>query len=159
MSTLSTSAPKSSDDSLFAGLAYLGGLIFFIPTIIIFALKKDESDFIKYHCLQALSFGIITLINIVLQIVIWTATAVAGVVPGLNILVAMIAGIVQLVITLLMLPIAIYMIFICVKAFMGETVRVPVVADKIDEKFGSSAVAQTPQAPQQEPPRPDIIQQ
>ncbi|KUK94520.1 MAG: hypothetical protein XE06_0791 [Anaerolineaceae bacterium 46_22] len=59
-----SSQERSSDEKLLAGLAYLLG---FIPAVIIWLLKKDQSPFIRFHALQAAIYtGIISFVTVLL---------------------------------------------------------------------------------------------
>ncbi len=59
-----SSQERSSDEKLLAGFAYLLG---FIPAVIIWLLKKDESPYVKFHALQAAIYsGIISFVTALL---------------------------------------------------------------------------------------------
>ena len=122
----------SSDEKIMAGFAYVGQLLCFIPTVIIFFMKKDESDFIKFHCLQSFSFIIYGLISFVINIVFSILMAVVGQMPG----VGMIMGLGGTVIFgLLGLAVFCYWVFLMIKAFMGEDTKIPYVGALIEEKM------------------------
>ena len=59
-SDLATSAPVSQDEKMMAAVAH--GLTFFegglFGTLILYFVKKDESDFVAFHALQSLYFGL-----------------------------------------------------------------------------------------------------
>ncbi len=53
-------SPSSSDDTTMAMLAHLGGIVFgFIPSLVIWLVKKDQSQFVAHHALKALNFQIL----------------------------------------------------------------------------------------------------
>jgi len=59
-----SSQERSSDEKLLAGFAYLLG---FVPAVIIWLLKKDESPYVKFHALQAAIYsGIISFVTALL---------------------------------------------------------------------------------------------
>ncbi|MDF1520855.1 MAG: DUF4870 domain-containing protein [Brevefilum sp.] len=81
-----TNQERSSDEKLLAGFAYLLG---FIPAVIIWLLKKDESPYIKFHALQAAIYtGIISFVTALLlkaQIVLMIITG-TGTFIGTNVI-------------------------------------------------------------------------
>ncbi len=111
------SAPNS-DDKLWAGLGYTGIGVCFIATIIIFFLKKGESDYIKFHNLQALGVCVVWL-------VLSIALLVLSAIPGVNML------------TLLAWPVfglAFFglWIYLMIVGFTGKDFRIPVLGDFIE---------------------------
>jgi uncharacterized membrane protein len=77
-----SSQERSSDEKLLAGFAYLFG---FIPAVIIWLLKKDQSPFIRFHALQAAIYnGIVSFFTALLlavqvaMIIVTTAGAFVG---------------------------------------------------------------------------------
>jgi uncharacterized Tic20 family protein len=59
---MQTMAP-SSDDKTMAMIAHLGGIIGFIPPLIIWLIKKDQSPFVNDQGREALNFQITMLIG------------------------------------------------------------------------------------------------
>ena len=114
----------TSDDKLWSGLSYAGVACCLIPTVVIFFLKKDESNFIKFHGLQAIAFG---LISIALSIL----TGVLASIP----IIGMVFGLISFFVLPLVLLGAwcILMIF----AFQGKDFRIPVIAEFIDQNLMS----------------------
>lgn len=111
----------TSDDKLWAGLSYVGASCCAIPALVIFLLKRDESRFIKFHSLQALAFGLA-------MILLMIAFSILGQIPILNFLIGLIAFV-------LSLGLFGYWIYLIVQAFMGKDVRIPVLADFIDQNL------------------------
>lgn len=109
----------SSDDKLWAGLSYAGSALCMIPTIVILLMKKDESRFIKFHSLQALGFSLGSL-------VFWLVLSGLTMIPILGWLVAFAMLVIWIV------PLA-YWIYLMIQAFMGNDVRIPGLADFIDQ--------------------------
>lgn len=69
----------SSDDKNIAVLTHLGGIFFgFIPALIVWLLKKDDSAFIGEQAREALNFQITVLIAfIVAWVLVWVLVGLA----------------------------------------------------------------------------------
>jgi uncharacterized membrane protein len=111
----------TSDDKLWGGLSYAGLACCMIPTLVIFFLKKGESDYIKFNGLQAIFF--------------WLASFIIGVVlsllsqiPGIG----MIFGLVQFVVSLGILG---YWIYLMIMAFTGKEVTIPYLSDFVRQNL------------------------
>jgi uncharacterized membrane protein len=116
----------TSDDKLWAGLSYVGIICCMIPTVVIFFLKKDESAYLKFNSLQALGFGLATIvIGFALGIVV-------GLIGQAIPLLGLLAGLVPLVVQLGFLG---YWIYLMIQAFTGKDVRIPILADFIDQNL------------------------
>lgn len=111
----------NNEDKLWAGLSYAGCIFFAIPSVIIFALKKGESDFIKFHALQA------TFLEIVM-LVIGFALGILGSIP----IIGLLSGLVGLLIMLAFLGI---WIFLMIQSFTGKTFKIPVLGDFIEKSL------------------------
>ncbi len=118
---MTTPLPPNSDEKLWAGLSYAGVAIFAIPTAAIYLLKRGESDYIKFHSLQAIAFFLICL---VLGIVFM----VLGFIPVIGLL----AGLVYFLIALVELGVWIWLM---VQAFMGKEPRIPTLAEFLENNF------------------------
>lgn len=114
--------PVTSDEKMMAGLAYVGDFILCIPSVLIFLLKKDESEFIKFHALQAIGLFVA---GLVIGLLFGAVGIIVGIVPVLGWIAG---GILLLVQSLLGLALAVYLLFVMIKAFMGETIEVPVLS-------------------------------
>lgn len=56
-------AVPSNDDKNIATITHLGGILFsFIPALVVWLLKKDDSEFIAAQALEALNFQITLLL-------------------------------------------------------------------------------------------------
>jgi uncharacterized membrane protein len=92
----------TSDDKLWALLAYIFSPL--VPIIILLMEDKKSRPFIRAHNMQALILGVI------------------------NVVIAMVIG--WLVVPLcLNLLIAVYLIYLAIKAYQGELVNIPVITD------------------------------
>jgi uncharacterized membrane protein len=111
----------TSDDKLWAGLSYVGIGCCMIGTIVIFLLKKGESDYIKFHSLQAIGFGVVL-------IVLYFLFGILSSIP----VVGLLASIPMI---LLMLGSFGYWIYLMIQAFTGKDVRIPVLADWIEQNL------------------------
>lgn len=61
----------SQDDKTIALLAHLGGIFFgFIPSLVIWLIKKDESAFIAEQAKEALNFQITVMIAFVISFIL-----------------------------------------------------------------------------------------
>jgi uncharacterized membrane protein len=109
----------TSDDKLWSGLGYAGLVCCMVPTLVIFFLKKGESDYIKFNGLQAIGFWLVFL---VIGVIFFTLAHI----PVLGFL----AGIVQLVVNLVFMAAWIYLM---IQGFSGKEVRIPVMADFIEQ--------------------------
>ena len=58
-----TSSAASNDETNLAVLAHLGGIFGFVPSLVIWLLKKDESPFVARHALKALNFQLVLAIG------------------------------------------------------------------------------------------------
>lgn len=113
----------TSDDKLWSGLCYAGLVCCMVPTLVIFFLKKGESDYIKFHGLQAIGFWLV-------GVVIGVTLSVLGQIP----VVGLLAGIANLVITLVFIAAWIYLM---IQGFTGKEVRIPVLGDFIEQNLMS----------------------
>lgn len=122
------SAP-TSDEKLMAALSYWGSIVlWFIPPLLIYLLKKDESAFIKKHSLQALILHIAALIFFVGSSII---SAIIGFITlGLG---SMLIMLVQVIAGLGLL---VYYLVLGVKAFQGEDSDIPFITDYIQKNMG-----------------------
>lgn len=117
------STEPNSDDKLWAGLSYAGLVCCMIPTVVIFLMKREESDYIKFHSLQGMGFWLLLFI---LQIALSTSSAI----PGIGI----IAGIISLLVSIASLGLWIYLIIV---AFTGKDFKIPVLGDFIESNLMS----------------------
>ena len=99
----------TSDDKLWALLAYLPFVGWIIAIIALLMEDKKARPFIKFHSIQALILGVINglVAGILSAVVIGICTGIAG---------------------------AIYMLYIGYKAYLGESVKVPFVSDFIKQQ-------------------------
>jgi len=111
----------SSDDKLWGGLSYVGFMCCLIPTIVIFLLKKDESAYIKFNSLQALGYGLASWV-IHIAFLILSQIPVLGFFSGL-------------VWFLVMIGLFGYWVYLMVMAFTGKDIRIPYLADFIDQNL------------------------
>lgn len=111
----------NSEDKLWAGLSYAGSIFLAIPPLIIFALKKGESDFIKFHALQAIALEVAMLI-------IGFALGILGLIP----IIGLLSGLAGLLITLGFFGL---WIFLMIQSFTGKDFRVPVLGDFIEKNL------------------------
>ena len=114
----SVPSPETSEEKMMAGIAYLGGCILYIPTIIILLIKKD-SQFVKFHCFQMLSFILFGVVLVVLNVALML---VAKIIPIIGAVIAFVGGLGVLVIWL---GLMVYWIILMIKAFKGETMKIP----------------------------------
>lgn len=111
-----------SDDKLWSGLSYVGWICCLIPSVIIFLLKKDESEHIKFHSLQSIIVGLLlTAVGIAFSIVTGMLTAI---IPFM----ALPAMLVGFALNLFFLGYWIYLMF---QAFTGNDIEIPYVSDLI----------------------------
>lgn len=120
MANPSLNAPNS-DDKLWAGLGYAGLVCCMVPTIVIFLLKKGESDYIKFHNLQAMGFW---LAIVVIQVLLNSA----GFIPGIG----MVAGLISLLLGIATLGLWIYLMIV---GFTGQDFKIPILADFIENNL------------------------
>ena len=99
----------TSDDKLWALLAYLPFVGWIIAIIALLMEDKNSRPFIKLHSIQALILAVINgvIAGILSVVIIGICTGIAG---------------------------AIYMLYIGYKAYQGETVKVPFVTDFIQSQ-------------------------
>ena len=120
MVTLNLNEP-TSDDKLWAGLSYTGMICCVIPTLVIFFLKKGESNYIKFNGLQAIAVWLICfVINVIL--ITLANIPVIGFVPGL----------IQVLFSLVSLAGWIYLM---IQGFTGKDAKIPVFGDWIEQNL------------------------
>lgn len=130
---------RSSDEKLWACLAYLGNILLCcgvlpVAAIVIFFMKKDESQYLKFHTAQALALGVVcfgvwlvlTVVNMVVSL-ITSPVAAAAIGWGL-------VGMV--VFPLVGLAIIGYWIYLSILAYRGEDFEVPYIGNFVHEKLG-----------------------
>lgn len=127
--TPSPAGSPSSDEKIMAAIAYLGPAIFWLPTIVIFLLKKDESRYIKFHCLQALGLG---LLGIVIGFAIMFMSIFASFIPYLGILLNV--GI-MLVWFVFGMGFFVYCVYLIIKTFQGTEIEVPYLGSYIKQNL------------------------
>jgi uncharacterized membrane protein len=115
-----TSEPNS-DDKLWAGLSYAGLICCMIPTIVIFLLKKGESDYIKFNGLQAMGFWL-ALFIVYAGLGVTANIPVIGIIPGL---IGVLMG----------LPCFAVWVYLMIMAFTGKVFKIPVLADFIESNL------------------------
>jgi len=111
----------TSDDKLWSGLGYTGLICCMVPTLVIFFLKRGESDYIKFNCLQAIG--------------VWLSAAAIGItlsVLGHIPVIGFFVGIAHLLFSLVYLAFWIYLI---IQGFTGKSVRIPILADFIEQNL------------------------
>ena len=106
MSQAPVSADLTSDDKLWALLAYIPIVGWIIAIVALLMDDKKARPFIKFHSIQALILALINGVigGVLAAVVVGACTFIAG---------------------------AIYMLYIGYKAYQGETVKVPFVTDFI----------------------------
>ncbi len=121
---------NSSEDKVLAGLSHLAiflNLIGILGVLIVYLVKKDESEFIAHHAKQALGYQVVIMVITWLLGIFFAAAAVGGaltgqifelefLVPGIMIL-AFLFGLLAILITIALYG---YAIYAAVKAFQGE---------------------------------------
>lgn len=140
-------ATENTDYAALAGLAYLGAWTAYMGTLLIFILKKDDSEFIKFHCLQSVAFMldvlIVGLIVTVIQFLAWVVFGVSLIAFFFSPPVGAggMAGFLGLKVfqwlfgLLATLPIVIYWLVITIQAFRGKTVTLPFAGGMIARRF------------------------
>lgn len=135
----------SSDERTLALVCHLSMLVggILVP-IIIWAIKKAESKFVRYHALQSIFFHLAFGVIIALLIIV---TAVAIVLTGAGfqslgshgnagmpvILLIVIFAFTGIVILMAFGGIG-YAIYLAIKSYQGEKIRIPVIGKMIYEK-------------------------
>lgn len=111
----------TSSDNVMIGLCYLGLMVIAIPTIVILVLKKDESESIKFHAIQAIAFSLATfVVNIGFGIV--------GGIPMLGWMLA-IGG------AFISLGFFGYWVYLVITGFTGKDPQIPLLADFVNDNF------------------------
>lgn len=124
----SVPSPSTGEEKVLAGVAYLGACILYIPTIVILLIKKD-SQFVKFHCFQMLSFILFGIVLAVLNVALMITSKLIPFIGGL------IAGIGWLAVLIIWLGLLVYWVILMVKAFQGETMKIPFIGDYIEENL------------------------
>ena len=83
----------SKDDKTMAMVAWLLGIIsYFAGPLVIYLIKKDQSKFVAFHALQAMWFGVVAFVAVMvltgvtcgIGIILWLAPLVIDIVWGLK---------------------------------------------------------------------------
>lgn len=115
----------SPEDRTMAAIGYWGSILFwFLPALVIFVIKKDQSAFVKKHALQSL------VLNLVL-VVAWIALSISTIiisfiVPFFGFL--MMPG--------LVLGSLVYFIYLGYQTFQGEDPDVPMLTRVLTDRLG-----------------------
>lgn len=120
----------TSDDKLLAALGYWGSLVLgFIPALVIFFLKKDESPFIKKHALQALVLNFACIAFTIASMILMQIVAMVtfGIGPLLLIPILMLLGV----------GVAIYFVFLGIQVFQGQDPNIPYLTPMIEKHLSS----------------------
>jgi uncharacterized protein len=138
----------SNEDKVLSLLCHLsmifGGII--MP-IIIWAIKKEQSEFVRFHSLQSiffhLAFAVILAVFIVVVAVVIVLTGVgfgsARHSTGMPAIFLIIVFIFSAVIILLALGGTGYSIYLAVKSYQGEKTKIPIIGKIIyDKVYGSN---------------------
>ncbi len=106
MTQASMSSDLTSDDKLWALLAYLPIVGWIIAIVALLMDDKKVRPFIKFHSIQALILAVINgvVASILAAVIVGICTGIAG---------------------------AVYMLYIGYQAYQGQTVKVPFVTDFI----------------------------
>jgi uncharacterized membrane protein len=125
------------DPKVAAALSYIWivGLIFFI--------MEKENRFVRFHALQSLLFGIAnTIIMFVLAIVaviltvvfsVGAAAAASGGGGGIATIVSLLVWVIWLIFWLIGLAMFAGLIFAAVKAYQGQTFKLPIIGNMADK--------------------------
>ena len=135
----------SSDERTLALVCHLSMLVggILVP-IIIWAIKKAESKFVRYHALQSiffhLAFGVIVAVLIIITAIVIVLTGVgfqwlgrhasSGIPAVVLIIVFSFTGI----ITLMAFGGIGYAIYLAIKSYQGEKIKIPVIGKIIYDK-------------------------
>lgn len=110
------------DDTTLAAVAYI---LTWLTGLIIFLVADDDDTYSRWHALQAIFFGIVvTVIGWILSAVGFAAGFGGG--PGAMLGFGLLGGIWGLIVLILIIVLA-------VKAYQGESVRIPVLAGLADD--------------------------
>ena len=150
----------TSDERMFAMLShfsvFLGGIL--LP-IIFWAIKKDQSQFVRFHSLQAIFFHIayfVILIVLVIVVVViamvmglgasLTAMEDPGAGAGFSMLMIIFMVVFYGGLFLVIFGAIGYGVYAGVKSYNGDLVMYPVIGKKIyDRVYGTGAVQTSPQ--------------
>jgi uncharacterized protein len=138
----------SNDDKVLSILCHLsllfGGIL--MP-IIIWAIKKEQSKFVRFHSLQSIFFHLaFVVIFAVMIVVVVLAIVFTGVgfgsarhASGMPAIFLIIVLIFSVVLILLALGGTGYSVYLAVKSYQGEKIKIPVIGKIIYEKvYGSN---------------------
>lgn len=119
--SLAPYAPQNNDDKLWAGFAYVGLMVLMIPTVVIFLMKKEESEFVKFCALQAMGLWVFSLI-------FGVASLILGNIPIFNI----VSGLASFLIQIFLCG---YWIYLMVMAFQGQAIDIPLLGEQVRKQF------------------------
>jgi hypothetical protein len=150
-----------SDEKVMAGLSHLLGLI---PAIIFWALKKEESDYVRHQSLQAIFYNIFyflasllavfatfALMMVVIVLVFGLMVlslntaepeAMGGIFSVFSLIVGLFPSLIG-VFFLIALPLRIIGIIASIQTFMGKPWRYPLIARWVDGVIASPEKAET----------------
>lgn len=117
---------RPGDDRVLAAVAYILTLL---TGIVVYMLAKPEDKYTRWHALQAIGFGIAAIVIGILlgvvSILFAFGSAVTGSLPGIFLGGALLGVAWNLVVVVLIVVLAI-------KAYQGEKLRLPIVAEFAD---------------------------
>lgn len=124
--------PITSDDKLMAALAYWGSmLLWFLPALVLYLVKKDTSPFVRKHALQSLALHAVAFA--VFGVGFWLVSGFFSVIPLMGPLFAMLLMLVQV---LVWLGIFLYFIVLGVQVFQGQDTDIPWVTPYLEKHLG-----------------------
>ncbi len=143
----------SSDELLFSMLShfsiFLGGII--LP-IIFWAVKKDQSKYVRFHSLQAIFFHIAYFVLIMVLVIIVMIVAIAtgmgasltaldngGAAAGFSVIMMIFAILFYGALFALIFGAIGYGIYMGIKSYQGELVMYPIIGKKVYEKVYGGA--------------------
>ena len=116
----------SDDSKLFGALAYIFGIL---SGILVFLLKKEDK-YAKFNAMQSILLGVVVF---VLFIGLGIVSVVAGVIPVIGWVVALVLGLVNL----LLIPVVFLLVlFLMWKAYSGEKFKLPILGAQAEKMAG-----------------------
>jgi len=126
---MSDMSETHSDDKLLNAIAYWGSLVLgFLPALVLFVLKKDESPSIRKHALQSMALD---LVICAIFIALTIFSTIVGSIP----IIGMLALLIMLGQIVVMLAAGIYILYLGYQVFQGQDPEIPYLTAWLQQKF------------------------
>lgn len=124
-----TPSEVTSEEKLLAALGYWGSvLLSLLPALVIYLLKKNESDFVRKHAMLALLLNVVV---IFIHVILWVGGTIIGAITfGLGSLLTMALSVI------VWLGFVLYVLILGIQTFQGDDPDIPILSDMMRKNLG-----------------------